>query len=116
MFGYRPVLLPEVRLAGAGRELIAFAATAPSSALSQGTPYPSKGEAAALRGVLAAGILFGGAAGYVGIRTALKERGWLSAAGWVSGIGGTLIGLFNLVTLGAVAVKEADRNARTSEV
>lgn len=116
MFGYSPALLPRVPLAGAGHDLRQFALTMPSSALSQGTPYPSTGEVGALKGVLFAGLVFGGLAGYVGIRTGAMEKGWLSAAGWVSGIGGALIGLFNLVSIGAVAAKAADRAARTSEV
>jgi len=109
-------MLPQVALAGAGREMIAFASTEPASALSQGTPFPSRGEAAALKITLFTGLAFGGLTGYVGLRTALKERGWISAAGWVSGIGGALIGLFNLVSIGAVVAKDADRASRTSEV
>lgn len=116
MLGFRPLPFRGVPLGSAGRVLQEFAVMTPSSSLSQGTPYPSQGEINALKPVLFAGLLFGGLTAWVGIRAGVKEKGIVSAAGWFSGIGGGLIGLFNLVSLAAVGMAAADRASRTSEL
>jgi len=38
----------------------------------------------------ALGLVWTGAAAWVGLRTATREKGWLSAAGWIGGIGALL--------------------------
>jgi hypothetical protein len=113
---FGPALLGSARLKGPGLELRDLAVRTPSGGLSQGTPYPSQGEKAALVPVLSAGLLLGGAAAFVGIRTALASRGWLRAAGWVSGAGGAAIGLFNLLALGMLLVKGKASDSRTAEL
>jgi len=39
----------------------------------------------------------GAAGAWVGIRTGVKEKGWLSAAGWATGVMGSLFGLVSLL-------------------
>lgn len=106
---------PPAAMGSAGEKLLLFASARPSSALSQGTPYPKEGEKHALIPILAAGLLFGSAAAFVGVRTGLAERGWISAAGWVSGVVGGAIGLFNLATLGLIGLK-GNPSSRTAEL
>jgi len=46
----------------------------------------------------------GGAVSYVGIRTGLKESGFLSILGWIVGVGGGLYALSSLAATVALAV------------
>lgn len=47
----------------------------------------NRGQSIALT---ALGLAWTGAAAWVGLRTATREKGWLSAAGWIGGIGALL--------------------------
>lgn len=78
------------------------------------TPYsasrpPSLGQADTAAAIIPmaaaglAGVAFVGATGWVGIRTGLREEGWLSAVGWITGIGGILLGgLFYSIPVGMI--------------
>jgi hypothetical protein len=72
----------------------------PPAAPSVPTPAPVSDGGVSTGVVVAEKVLsvaFAGAVAYTGIRAGLKEKGLGSAAGWVAGVGGGLLGLTTLV-------------------
>jgi hypothetical protein len=66
------------------------------------TPAPAaSSDGGVSQGVVVAekvlSLAFAGAVAYTGIRAGLKEKGLGSAAGWVAGVGGSVLGLTTLV-------------------
>jgi hypothetical protein len=57
------------------------------------------------------GLGISGSIAYVGMHTALNQRGWLSALGWVAGISGILGALFTFtgVVLGPELLRAMER-------
>lgn len=85
MIGYRPVPYA-AKLAGA-----VYGPPGPARSLGQASDIPAL---VPMIGLGLAGLAFVGTTGWMGIRTGLNEKGWLSALGWITGIGGILLGGF----------------------
>lgn len=64
-------------------------------------PAPTPSDGGVSTGVMVAekvlSLAFAGAVAYTGVRAGMKEKGLGSAAGWVAGVGGGLLGLTTLV-------------------
>lgn len=85
MYPYQQQYQPMYREYSVGQAPVAPAAPAPVIASG-----PSAGVKVA-ETLLTVG--FTGAVAYTGIRAGLKEKGAKSAAGWVAGVGGSVLGL-----------------------
>jgi len=90
--------------------LPALTVSALPARLGQQERLPTPGEirkTAAVGGLL--GTAMGGAAAWVGIRTGVKESGFLSVAGWVVGVAGSVMGALSLFGSASVLMTSEER-------